>query len=195
MKLRKIIDLINKSIADNALADQRFASKKINGIAITYESDGGQGFGPYHSPGVLDEANWVGFDDVHSVQIYHKNNGANGRIDPNKQTGNENNIITKTYNMSMIVMAIINRVQLSAEELDNLILSGIPSVLDNQTLKDFNLKGCSINYVATNYNARDIIMREYKGQNITVSTERIVFELKYTVECTFDKTCIQLICC
>ena len=183
-----IVQVINDSLRTKTLTDPRFKKPSLKGIAVSLPKDGG------NIPCVCDNnggGDYVGFADVHSIQLYHKNNGSKTSFDNKDQAGPTNKYYTEKYDMSMMVMGSRKVLKLCAEQLALLINTGFPSI----NKEDFKLKSCSVKPVATNYNTALILQQEYKGQNISFEPDMILFEIKYTIECTFNKDCIKTICC
>ena len=187
-----IVTIINDSLKTVTLVDARFKQPSLKGIAVLIPKDV-----TGNIPCICNnngEGEYVGFDDIHSIRLYHKNNGSKTSFEVKDQSGPIDKYFTTKYDMSLMVMAKRTVVQMSAEQLDVLISTGILSPTKIKR-EDFKLKSCSVKPVATNYNTALILGQEYKGQNISFEPNMILFEIKYTIECTYNKDCIKTICC
>jgi len=192
-KLKDIIDIINTGI-EAELADKRFAGSVFHAIA-TQSDDSNATTSPY----IIDsfgEATNVLYDDNKPVVLYHKYNGSNTyRSESISQFGDDNEKVSTAYNITLIVFGSRNLTQLQPDDLETLIVSGMPTALTNAQLNTLNLLGCNIIVSGSDHNSINIFKREFTGQQKKFDPRIYMFALNYTIECSYDKGCINTLCC
>ena len=189
--IQNIAEIINETLKTNAFNDIRFSGAKYFGLSSLYSIENEV------SPFVVDDygqAIYCGYDDIAPLIIYHRTISSQNNIDRTKAVINDK-LISRQYTMSCIVTARRSKIQLRAEDIDLLIASAWQNALPHQKLIDFNLRGCNLNYVSTNYNTVALLQREYTGKNILNEPDLIIFELRYLVELTFNTGCLEILCC
>ena len=189
--IQRIIGTINELLKAKAFSDIRFAGSKYYGLSSLYAIENET------APYVVDDhgqAIYCGYDDIAPLIIYHRTISSQNNIDRTKSVLNDK-LISRQYMMSLFITAQRDRIKLTAEDLDLLIASAWSNNLPHQTLTDFNLRGCNLNYVSTNYNTTALLQREYTGKNIINEPNLILIELRYNVELTYNSGCLEILCC
>lgn len=189
--IQNIVEIINESLKANAFADMRFAGAKYFGLSSLYAIENEV------SPFVVDDygqANYCGYDNTTPLIIYHRTISAQNNLDRTKAVVNDK-LLSRQYTMNLIVTAQREKIQLTAEDVDLLIASAWKSNITQQQLIDFNLRGCNLNYVSTNYSTSALLQREYTGKNIINEPSLILFEIRYMVEITYNNGCLEILCC
>lgn len=189
--IQNIAEIINETLKTNAFNDIRFAGAKYFGLSSLYSIENEV------SPFVVDDygqAIYCGFDDIAPLIIYHRTISSQNILQRAKAVINDK-LISQQFTISLIVTAHRNKIKLIAEEIDMLIASAWQSSLPHQKLIDFNLRGCNLIYVSTNYNTTALLQREYTGKNIINEPNLILFELRYNVELTYNSGCLEILCC
>ena len=189
--IQNIIEIINETLKTNAFNEIRFSGAKFFGLSSLYSIENEE------SPFVVDDygqAIYCGYDDIAPLIIYHRTISSQNNIDRTKAVINDK-LISRQYTMSLFVTAQRDRIKLTAEDLDLLIASAWQSSLPHQKLIDFNLRGCNLIYVSTNYNTTALLQREYTGKNILNEPSLILIELRYMVEITYNNGCLEILCC
>jgi hypothetical protein len=195
MQLKKLVDYINSTI-DAALApSDRFAGSEFDGIAVTMPRQDEDG-NIENFPVIIDtkgEADYLGVDDEFPLRIYHKNNGTTYAPAQNV-VGPANNILKGTANMSMIVTGFRDKLKLTPEELNEVILQALPSRMPQADAKALNVQSVIIAPGSTDFNFMNVFNREYKIKDLkALPGEIMMIELKYVITCTFDKSCINIL--
>lgn len=189
--IQNIIEIINETLKTNAFNDIRFSGAKYFGLSSLYSIENEV------SPFVVDDygqAIYCGYDNTTPLIIYHRTISAQNNLDRTKAVVNDK-LLSRQYTMNLIVTAQREKIQLTAEDVDLLIASAWKSNFTQQQLIDFNLRGCNLNYVSTNYSTSALLQREYTGKNIINEPSLILFEIRYTVELTFNNGCLEILCC
>ncbi len=198
-RLKEIVQFINNEIEAKALKDKRFGGSQLSGIAVLTEFKKNAGGQPAMQPWVMNnepEGMYVGIDDIHPVQVYHKHYGSVPNTPEAKENfGDKNNVITKKYNMGLIVMGQRKKIKLSPEQLETLIEAGFPDSLNAQLRNDFKLNSCMISISGTDHNSNALLKREYGQPDKKYDHQTILFEMKYLIECSYKRSCIDILCC
>lgn len=139
---------------------------------------------------LLGEAKKLIPDDINPVQIYHKVNSVI-TVPDKQQYGNTNDKIIRTAQLSMIVWAQSDKIKLFDFELDELMLSIFPNKIATADLTRLQLTGCTINYNSTDFNSMAIFAREYATKKYYLKPQHLFFEVKYSIECRLNKSCIK----
>jgi hypothetical protein len=191
-RLKEIVAFINNTLETKAFKDKRFIAG-LHGIATMVEYQGAI------VPCIINndaDGKYVGLDDSFSVQVYHKNNGTVSLVvTSSDQFGDGNPVITRRYNMSMMVMGKRKLLDLTPEQLETIIDASFPDQLPAQLRNDFKLNNCSIGFSGTDHNSSTLLKREYGQPDKKYDLEMIIFEMKYTIECIYKKSCIDTLCC
>lgn len=129
-------------------------------------------------------------DDKNPIQIYHKVNSI-ATVPDKAQYGNSNDKIIRTAQMSMIVWAQSNKIKMMDNELDQLMLSVFPNKIATADLARLQLNACTINYNSSDFNSMPIFAREYATKKYYLNPQHLFFEVKYSIECRLNKSCIK----
>lgn len=189
--LNTITKLINQNLIATSLKDKRFQKVAAYGISKSL---------PYKKGDVLEyiptelcdngDGKELSPDDKNPIQVYHKMYGTRYSI-MKEQYGNGNTSLIRTADMSLIVFAQRNIVKLSEEQMELFVLTGIPNKLTKANLTELNLKDCTINVSSTDFDSVKIFNREYNTKKYYLKPSHIFFEMRYIIECKFDKNCIN----
>ena len=188
-RLGSIIEEINSSV-NLALDKKQIGVASLFGVSELIPDTNG-----LTMPVITDltgDGKYAGYDDVKSVQLYHRIFGSTYR--PAEGVGNQMGIKQATA-MLMIVAFKIDKIRLHGDDLEALIVSGIPSSVSAQVKSDLGLRSCGISITGSTHDTPAIFAREYKGHQYTPDTNMKMFEIRYQVECNCGKDCINTICC
>lgn len=188
-KTAQIIECINDTIKAS-LKDKRFAGSCFHGLAITHEENNSRYATTYSIEG---EGKQINPDDEHPITIYHKNNGSVTTI-ATEEFGDGRNRFVKKTSVSMIVIGIRKKLRMTAEDLETAIECSIPGTLSKTMLQSLTLMGVDIQVVQATYNSGEIYKREFNKENKNVDPRLLLVEIRYNIECMFNKTCINTIC-
>lgn len=189
--LTPIVAIINETLRTTVLKDKRFMKAKLFEIARVMPVKKGEIFELV--PGIINENGEITKvypDDKNVIQVYHKINSSSVSVDK-AQYGNGNTRLVRTANMSMIIFGLRSTIKRTEDEMDLFISASLPSKLTKQQLIDNELKDCSINHTNTDFNSLQIYSREYNSKQYYLNSSHLFFEMKYTIECKFDKSCIN----
>jgi len=191
--VKKIVQIINTQLNAAAFSDKRFQIAQLFDIAKsvpTKNKDKALEILPCIIDDATGEGKYLYPDDKHPVQVYHKMNSVS--VVPDKvQYGNRNDIIVRTASMSMIVFGMRTKLQLSDQDLELIISASLINKLSKAQLADLTLKDCTIQHTATDFNSLGVYQKEYSTKEYYLKPTHLFFEMKYTIECKLDKSCIN----
>ncbi len=187
----KIAQAINDHLKQSAFKEEQFASVLLNGVCEPVEKTDSDGSSI--APAIVNrdgEALTIFYDDTRTLSIFHKI--LNVTNEPGRSTG-RTQLVKRTIQCSMILVANRENIRLTQEELDLLILSKFPSALPD-IRKALTLKSLIIQVSSSDYNSRAIFQREWVGYEKPMSTGFYLLEVKYTIGCEMDQSCINQCC-
>lgn len=192
--LNCIVEIINSSLKEKAFNDKRFqkvAAYKVS-KSLPYKSeDSGQGYS-YLPTEINDKGDGVALtpDDRFPVMVYHKMYSTANSNAPS-QYGNSNDIVRRTFQMSMIIFAQRDKIKMSEDLLELNIIYGMPSKLSKTQLADLKLRNVTITLGSTDFNSLSLFLREYNTKKYYLKPSYLFFEMRYTIECDVHKACIN----
>lgn len=194
--LKEIVTIVNDALVARALSTERFVGKRTFGIAatITYkEKDGSDVRKPMLTNNTDDEI-YVGYDSQFPVTIYHKVSTSTTEPDPEKSYGDHLKVVTQTANIQMIVYGNRNKIKLSPEELEALLIDSFPSNLTKAQKQPYKLRSVTITPGQTNFNSTAVYQQEYSAES-RMKPNDIFIAINYTVVSSFKQGCLDLCEC
>lgn len=195
-----IVKAINQNLNEHLFKDERFSAPQLFGISesVVSEDRDAEGNAVLNQfPAIIDEsgeAHIIAPDGDIPIMVFHKIEGsAIKKI--KKQYGRDESAIERLAVMKMIVVAFRDKVKISREKLDLAIMAAFPTSMSNESLTNLALKSCSINVLSSIHKDREIYLREWPNSGKHLDTSLMIFEINYQIGCTFDKNCINPICC
>lgn len=189
MKLKEIVESINTTV-QTTLKQPRFQSGRFYGlaklVAIKQENEAYSAVIYENSGKEID----VTVDDNFPFQIYHRCLSISQVVAPaNNQWGDGNNTIIETANMVAVVFAKSKIVELCQEDLASIITASFPSVIQIT-----NINNTKVTTTSVNNDSFSVFNQEYKSTDYLLKPEDYYFSIGYTVETTFDKSCVDKCC-
>lgn len=138
-------------------------------------------------PGVVNrkgEIEYVGVDGDLPVIIYHKNSGVQVRVSAQKGVGDNQNDLINSYQMAMVVFINVQRVRLYPEEYFLYLQANMPTELKIQPYKQLLIRMTNVIL-----NSQLVFQAEYGGTQFTLPPSMSLFQINYTIESTFSKSC------
>jgi len=190
--LSSIITYLNDFLKVGSLADGRFSGSSYSGIA-TYIPDGdlvkvittdqdGQAI-----------INDLMYDQIYPMMVYHRLNSSKMRLSEKDGFGNQIGM-RRVLDMSMMVFIDKSRIHLSGEDMEIVIYSGFPSSIKKADLTP-GFTDCIFTFNGCEHNQVFLFDREFKMKNFNLSPSVVLLEVKYTIECGYQKNCINILCC
>lgn len=186
------VEYINE-VLNSKISGEKFPSKKIMGVAefiLTYEEDKAKRLPAVRTENDFEAAQ---YDDEYDFMCFHKIRTS--QVIPNlkeKAFGNADLSAnsTRLTNLSMIVFLNTESVKATQEQLANSIMAIFPESLP----KDQLIQGVSaVKYgiVGFDFETINIFRREYDGLEYDLKNDVVMIEVKYKIECSYTKACIN----
>lgn len=195
-----IVKAINETLNNNLFKDKRFSVPQLFGISETIVSQDRDKEGnevENQFPAIVDlngDSHTISPDGDIPIMVFHKIEGSAIK-NLKKQYGRKNSSIERLTVMKMIVVAFRDKIKVTRETLDLAIMAAFPTGMSSESLSNMALKSCSINVLSSIHNDRGIYQREWPSAGKPLDTSLMIFEINYQIGCTFDKNCINPICC
>lgn len=196
--LATIVKYINDTIAENALVNARFSGHKLVGLTSQIPVTNSENetsdvkIAAFSERGEVIEDS-VNYESVNSVLIYHRLFNTSNTPD-DKDSFGHNQAQRRTFYLSMFVYVNKKKTEVEASDMELLLMMKMPQSLDTASLPDGH-KSCFITTTGADFNQVGIWERELKKKNFTLEPEVVLFELKYQIECTYSRECINVLCC
>lgn len=194
-QIDNIVAYINQEVVANSLSGHIYQEGAYYGIAQSIpriNKDDREELLPVIVSNT-DEETFCGIDDVHPIIIYHKTGSVVSAPDPKYNYGREQNIMSETAVMQMIVFGDRARLLITPENLYAAIMAGFPRVIDRTTVSGWNLRMVSIKGITPNFNSRGVYVQEYSGSvDYKLKPNNILFQINYTIAMRYDKSCFVL---
>jgi hypothetical protein len=133
-------------------------------------------------------------NDQYSLIIYHKQTSNVYSTERNNSYGDGYNY-KATTEMSVIVYADGKKLRRSAEQLEPLIIYGIPQRLGKALMAETKFNNCLITPLASVMDKISVFRQEYPNTEYFLKPYQHLFLIRYRIETTFDKNCINACLC
>lgn len=195
-----IVKAINETLGTHLFKDERFSVAQLHGIAETvtkYEESESGLVAREVAPCIIyadGEDKPIYPDGDFPIMVFHKLEGS--AIKPKaKQHGRSATELERLSVMKMIFIGFREKIKVSRDQMDLAITAVFPTSLSHQSLQNLALKNCSIKVLSSSHKSDEIYQREWQYARKPLDPSIMIFEVNYQIECTFDKSCINPICC
>jgi hypothetical protein len=194
--LKQQIELVNTLLKPVAFGDSRFASAKIEAIAVDVARTDSNGARQIF-PAVLDqnfEPQEITVNDTYPLVVYHKVIATAYRPDANNY-GQGVKKQVQTTQVKMVVYAKSSAIKMTRETLEAVLITNFPDNPPAASYADLNLDNLTITVQGSNLNSMAVWMEEYKGFEFPLAADDILFSITYTIQSLFRKGCFKLCDC
>lgn len=146
-------------------------------------------------PGILNdnkEYTPVEPNDKYKLIVYHKILSNTYSFDKTNSYGDDYRIKCTTE-MAMIVWGDAMKLGI-AEELEAVIVFGMPQRLSRVLQNTLGLATCSITPVNSTLDRLPIFRQEYPQSEFFLKPNHQFFQIRYRIESSFDRACVQDLC-
>lgn len=191
MKLKLIVDSINTTIKSN-LNQERFQKGVYYGLSksVLIKDENSEGNNRLIPMIYVNGEKRVSVDDSFPLNLYHRCISLSQVIAPIQvQFGDGYDTIVETAIMAAIVFGDSEIINLCQEDLASIITSAFPSTM---TISD--ISKVIVRTTTVNNDSFSVYNQEYKSTEYPLNPEDYYFSINYTVETTFDKSCVDKCC-
>jgi len=191
--LDKIVSQINTDLLAGPLSNKRFAGGRVENIAVQVKldyEDKAAVYVPvvYRSSGEYRE---VTFDDSYPLTIYHRTLSNTYKPIDGQGVGATKRKWLATSQMLMCVMAFRDQIKTDKETLEAAIVTNFPFG-NNANYKIAPLQTCIVTVLQTDMDSLAVFLQEFKGVNVELNPEKIIFLVKYKIESTYYEGCFNI---
>jgi hypothetical protein len=191
-RVSEIIKFVNDTWILRSFPDARFAGSAFYGMA-TYMPDGDLIKAVEINAKGLTIVDDLFYDNTKPMQIYHRMNTSRMIPSPKDGFGNEVGML-RQLDMSALVFIDKSRIGISGEDMEMVLYYGFPnSIPKNQLTTGFT--SCRFQFNGCEHNQVYLFDREFKIKNFNLSPSVVLLEVKYLIECGYQKNCINILCC
>ena len=191
--LEQIATEINNTLKATSLKDKRFFGGRFEAIAtqaMVSKTDSNEVFIPLV---VNDRGEYleVILDDSYPISIYHRVLSNNYSFDATDGYGRDKKKQRCTTIMLMCVMAFRNQIKISKEDLEAQIVVNFP-LGNTPNLLVKPLQTNTISVIDSNMDSLSVFQSEFKGLEVKLNQENILFSIRYKIESTYYTGCFHI---
>jgi hypothetical protein len=189
----KIVEHINQSLKAGSLKDKRFQPGKFYGITTILARHQKVGNGLELLPAMEKDGQYdaIGVDDRINITLYHKV-VANSYTMQKKGGYGDDYLHKCSAEMLLVILADERKVKLKAEQLEPMVIYGMPNGFP---LTDTGLSSCIISPLGSTMDRLIVFRQEYPGTEFFLKPYHHLFSIRYRIETSFDKNCIDNCLC
>lgn len=188
-KESNIVSFINDTLTTKQFGASKFQRGTFNGIAeLVKSSESGE-----TKPVTVannGESTYIGINDAYPFQIYHRLLSATFEL-VDSDFG-DYKVRRQTDNMTMVVIADRERLQVTKEQIISAISIGFPLEMDATNKSALSLLTCNItpsNFL-TDYN--EVYAREFNITATQLKPQTIMIALEYSITTDVVESCIEI---
>lgn len=195
----QIAAFINDSLKAGSLSKAKLQPAKFYGLSTTYSrsSKGSKEPGKLENlPGIISPTGGITAiipDSKLALQVYHKLSTQTYTLEK-KSYGNDH-YVKCVSEMAMVVISNSKLTGIAKEALEPVIVFGMPQKLSTALSADLKIEKCLITPLASNLDQMQVFKQEYPQSPYFLTEQMGMFLIKYRVEITASKTCIDLCLC
>lgn len=132
-------------------------------------------------------------DDRYSVSIYHKCEGLTYQTEESLEFGDGQTFSRETAQMALLCFGDRTRLQMTQEWLASVVAAGFPyGVTKSFKQTHTGLNAVAITITNVENDSQTVWAREFVNIAYALVPESILFQLNYTIETVYNKSCIEL---
>lgn len=183
--LKQITGLINDHYLreGGVLSDDKFSTGQINGLAEKVFDDSDKAF-----PTIYDqlEHQRVGLDDTYPFVLYHR---STGNVYERLSGFGAGYNVKQMASMVMIAFAVRDRIRLSPEELEGILILDAPDMIAKSMMSDLPVDSADVLVTGSELESAIVFGEEYPGSELSVGPEDILIKIEYTIVLQYRKDC------
>jgi hypothetical protein len=192
--LGNIVDKINTTLKASSLNKEKLQPSLLHGISTIVGREKVTGSVEF-LPAIFQDgkAKLLTPDDKYSVIIYHKL--VSKVYGVSKSGYGDGNNYTETAEMAMVVYLNANRAKIVAEQLEPMLIAGLPVGLPPNDLQSIGLGGCVIHPASSDLDQLRVFRQEYQQSEYFLKPSDQLFLIRYKIVSTFDRRCLNTCLC
>lgn len=193
--LDSIVSYINDSLKGSSLSDKRFAAGRFLGLStiVGVQKDTGVVLVPAIVDAMGEYKPVDPVDDRYSITVYHK--AISNVYGFEKKSYGDEYLQKCTTEMLLVVAADAKKVLVSAEQLEPLFIYGLPQRLSPELKQKAAFKNCLITPLASDMDKLRVYRQEWPAAEYYLKPYHHLFSLRYRIEASYDKDCIDACLC
>jgi len=190
----KYLDYISSLINDTIESVFPCERKNILGVAQSVRLDSEIAKArivPGIYQGIGKDVLYSGFDDKWSVSSYHKAIRTTSRRSTTGGYGDNMNDVVLTHEMQLVLMANVDEIGMTADQLALVIQMVFPDALRSTALPAGGFKAITFNVNSVTLNTEQVFREEFQNVDYFLGPEHVLVKVAYTVESILDKKCFN----
>lgn len=188
--LKQIVNYLNTQLTET-FEGEKFQPLLLSNVAITIQSDDKNGTHPILTED-FDNNKDLSYDDIYSLQIYHKLSGLT-HTKQKQQYGNNNDNLISSYQMQMIVGGRRDKIRSTPEELESIVTGGLVSIIPKSVINPLKIQRCTITPAGSDMN-QFLVWRDEYSRDYALPPNQLLFRIRYSIEMAYIKSCIECNC-
>jgi hypothetical protein len=190
--LKEIVDYVNATLKAGTLSSSDFKIQQFGIAQLVPVVDENQRSLPLLVSNYGD-GTFVGIDPRFTMTTYHRCiTKSYQSINTDLQFGDGNTQMTETNTMRMIVYADRSELKRTPEQIADIIVNGMPTILPNTFLTGkTGLSQVIILPVTVEMSSTTVWGNEFIGYDYGVSPQTCLISIEYTAIVNYDSTCIE----
>lgn len=198
-RVSDIVKYLNDTWKENALSRERFSPCQMYGIATQTPRnyDGSEITDSVLSviaPDGSVEADSLAYDPAYAVQVYHRLWSSQMFPDMRDEGFGHKIEYSRRLAMSALIYMDKKRVNMNSEDMELVLLMSFPTSIPKSQLPA-GFASVQFFPLGGDFNQVNLLLREFNLKDYTLGPEVVLLELKYQIECTYQKDCINTLCC
>lgn len=193
--LNQIITFINEDLKNGSLNKEKLKPAIFHGLAdvVTRSNKGSKNADKLELlPAIIDENGKdtpITLNSKLALQVYHKLNSKTYSIE--KKSFGDDYLIKCVSDLSMVVITNSKINGKTKDVLEPLLIFGMPQKLSTALFADLKINQCLITPVSSNMDAMAVYRQEYPKSDYYLTEQVSMFLIRYKIDLTFSKTCVE----
>lgn len=192
--LGTIVERINGSLKASSLNKEKLQPSVLHGISTIVGREKVSGSVEF-LPAIFKDGKATPLtpDDKFSVIIYHKL--VSKVYGVSKASYGDGNNYTETVEMAMVVYLNTARCGITSEQLEPMLIAGLPGGLAAADLQAIGLAGCTILPASSDLDQLRVFRQEFQQSEYFLKPADQLFLIRYKIISTFDRRCLNTCLC
>lgn len=196
--IKEIVEFINLSLKGGSLNSEKLQPANYIGLTtvMVRQKPGANPNEPEYLPSYLDihgKLQTVTVNNTLALQVYHKQ--ITNAYQYEKKSYGKGHKVNSTTEISMVVITNSKIIKAQKDEVEQLIVFGLPQKLSAAVTSDLAIMQSKITPLASNMNQVEVFRQEFPNSDYFLNEEVSMFILRYKVELQFSQACMEKCLC